>query len=313
MKLFPVLCAILCCTSSLAQLKWKPVDSFAKDLPASVKVYYTNDSLDGKPFIAYYVEADLKDRSLNFTTQVGKGKRFTPSQFYESEQRPLVVVNGTFFSFQTNQNLNIVMRNGKIRAYNVTALRARGKDSTKYYYVTRGAIGISKKRHADVAWIFNDSSRKRPYAFQDSPVVYMGRDREPELKDLKRFDYRTWKMRTAIGGGPVLVQRGAIHITNREEQMFAGGDNDKHPRTAMGYTANGKLIILVIQGRASGKAEGATLRQEAQILVDLGCVEGLNLDGGGSSCLLVNGKETIKPSDATGQRPVPGVFMIEKR
>ncbi len=74
-----------------------------------------------------------------------------------------------------------------------------------------------------------------------------------------------------------------------------------------------KLIILVIQGRHLGIAEGATLTQEAQIFKDLGCWEALNLDGGGSSCMLVNGKETIKVSDATGQRPVPAVFMIRRR
>ena len=120
-------------------------------------------------------------------------------------------------------------------------------------------------------------------------------------------------MQTAIGGGPVLIHNGHIMITNQQEQMFVSGENDKHPRTAMGYTQSGKLIILVIQGRFPGKAEGATLLQEANILQQLGCYEALNLDGGGSSCMLVNGKETIKPSDSTGQRPVPGVFIIKTR
>ncbi|MBA2762830.1 MAG: phosphodiester glycosidase family protein [Segetibacter sp.] len=87
--------------------------------------------------------------------------------------------------------------------------------------------------------------------------------------------------------------------------------DDKHPRTAMGYTKDDKLIILVFQGRFAGKAEGATLMQEARVLQSLGCWEALNLDGGGSSCLLINGKETIKPSDKEGQRPVPAVFMIK--
>jgi exopolysaccharide biosynthesis protein len=81
----------------------------------------------------------------------------------------------------------------------------------------------------------------------------------------------------------------------------------------MGYTNDGKLIILVIQGRTPGKAEGATLIQEANMLKDIGCWEALNLDGGGSSCLLVNGKETIKPSDPNGQRPIPAVFLIKKK
>ena len=118
-------------------------------------------------------------------------------------------------------------------------------------------------------------------------------------------------MQTAVGGGPVLVQNGKIHITNNEELKFAGkAIDDKHPRTGMGYTSDARLIIMVIQGRFPGLAEGATLTQEAKMMVDLGCIEALNLDGGGSSCMLVNGKETITPSDKTGERPVPAVFMI---
>ena len=124
------------------------------------------------------------------------------------------------------------------------------------------------------------------------------------------IDFKKWKMKTAVGGGPVLVQNGQVRISNNEEMKFSGkAINDKHPRTAMGYTTDGKLIILVIEGR-SKNAGGATLVQEAQILKDLGCWEALNLDGGGSSCLLVNGKQTIKVSDA-GQRPVPAVFVIK--
>ncbi|RYF80497.1 MAG: phosphodiester glycosidase family protein [Chitinophagaceae bacterium] len=116
-----------------------------------------------------------------------------------------------------------------------------------------------------------------------------------------------------MGGGPALIYRGEVYVTNDYERMFAGkAINDKHPRTAMGYTADQKLIILVVEGR-NKNAGGATLPQEAQILKDLGCVEALNLDGGGSSCLLVNGKETIKPSDEKGQRAVPGVFLIKAK
>jgi exopolysaccharide biosynthesis protein len=121
-------------------------------------------------------------------------------------------------------------------------------------------------------------------------------------------------MNTAVGGGPVLLQNGEVKITNDEELKFGGkAINDKHPRTTMGYTTDGKLIILVIQGRTPGKAEGATLIQEANMLKDIGCWEALNLDGGGSSCLLLNGKETIKPSDPNGQRPIPAVFMIRTK
>jgi exopolysaccharide biosynthesis protein len=81
----------------------------------------------------------------------------------------------------------------------------------------------------------------------------------------------------------------------------------------MGYTKEGKLIIIVVEGRNPSVAEGATLTQVAEMLKQIGCWEALNLDGGGSTCMLVNGKSVIKVSDASGQRPVPAVFIIKSR
>ncbi|MEO6837285.1 MAG: phosphodiester glycosidase family protein, partial [Ginsengibacter sp.] len=125
--------------------------------------------------------------------------------------------------------------------------------------------------------------------------------------------FKKWKMKTVVGGGPVLVQNNKIQISNNEERKFAGkAINDRHPRTAIGYTSDNKIIILVAEGR-SETASGLTLTQEAQILKDLGCKEALNLDGGGSSCMLLNGKQTNIPSDKEGQRPVPSVFIIENK
>jgi exopolysaccharide biosynthesis protein len=49
------------------------------------------------------------------------------------------------------------------------------------------------------------------------------------------------------------------------------------------------------------------------MLKDIGCVEALNLDGGGSSCLLINGKQTITPSDKEVQRPVPAVYHNQEK
>lgn len=295
-----------------AQLKWEKADSLFGALPSSFHVFKTNDSLDGKPFIAWYASAKLKDKNLLFTAQPGNGKRYTPDQYYVQEKAPLLIVNCTFFSFETNQNLNLVVKNGKLLAYNVVSLKGTGEDSLFYYYPTRSAIGINRKRKADVAWIFTDSLHGRPYAFEKSPVIAKGKEKNPSILDLDDTEWKWWPMRTAVGGGPTLIHDGKIWITDKEEQMFVKGERDKHPRTAMGYTSDGRLIILVIQGRFPGIAEGATLEQEAKILKDLGCFEALNLDGGGSSCMLINGKETIKPSDKEGQRPVPAVFIIKQ-
>ena len=328
MKKISLFTLFSCCAFLLhAQLKWKNVDSLYQPLPSSVHVYYTNDSLDGKPNIAYYLEANPKDKKLDFTADTTLNRRLTPKQFYEKNNKPLLVVNCTFFSFQTNQNLNVVIKDGKLVGYNVHSIPGRGKDTLTYRHALGSAIGISKKKTIDVAWLFTDSLLKNPFAYQgpvlpvkDSSYRFKHKDAlEMVLRSIPpdrkiKLNFTEWKMRTAIGGGPVLLQNGEIKITNIEELKFAGNAiNDKHPRTAMGYTKDNKLIILVVQGRFPGIAEGATLTQEAQILKDVGCWEALNLDGGGSSCMLVNGKETIKPSDITGQRPVPAVFIIQKK
>ena len=308
-----LLAAVFEMAVSMAQPRWKNVDSIYKPLPSSVHVHRWTDSLNGHPFIAYYVSAQLKDKRLIFSDQVTNDKRFTPSQFYQLEQFPLLVVNCTYFSFETNQNISMVMKDGGLIAYSVTALRGRGEDSMLYYYPTRGAIGIDRKRRADVAWTFTDTSQRWPYAFEDMPVVAKGKESNPSIYDLKDIEWKWWKMRTAVGGGPVLIHDGRIWITNKEEQLFSGGDLDRQPRTAMGYTKDGYLIILAVEGRRSGVAEGATLEEVARMLADLRCYEAVNLDGGGSSCMLVNGKQTIRPSDKDGERAVPAVFLIREK
>jgi hypothetical protein len=303
----------------ISQLSWTNVGHLYAPLPASVQVFMSTDSMDGKANRCFYISADLKDKSLEFTTQVSKGTRHTPQQFYEQEANPLLVVNGTFFSFADNRNLNLVMRDGRQLAHNIPSVK--GKNDSLYTYVTRGAIGITKKKNADVAWIYTDSSKRWPLQMVNGPVSSLrGPWQDPGWRRMKskRFKSpysisRKWKMQTAIGGGPVLVHDGQVRITNKEEIMFVSGENDRHPRTAMGYTKNGKLIILMTEGRNPGIAEGMTLRQQAEVLFSLGCLEALNLDGGGSSCLLLNGKETIKPSDKEGQRAVPAVFIIKQK
>ncbi len=311
---------------NMAQLNWKLVDSVNKNLPAGVQLFYSNDSLDGKPNIAYYVEADLKNTDLIFDVDTSHKRLLTPTQFFEKNNQPLVVVNGTFFSFKTMQNLNTVIKNGLPVAFNIKSVKGRGKDSVRQVEIFRSAIGIDKKRNADVAWISSDTAKvlKAKQIAQKEYAAILGTDMNAKglarenKKQKKRFPmkskFKKWNMQTAIGGGPVLLQNGDIAITNEEEIMFAGkAIHDKHPRTAMGYTQDHKLIILVIQGRFPMIAEGATLTQEAQILKELQCVEALNLDGGGSSCLLINGATTIVPSDKTGQRAIPAVFLIKSK
>ena len=297
------------------QLHWQNVDDQYLPLPECVHVFKTNDSLEGKPNIAYYVTVPLASKQLAITAEIGKGKRFTPTQYFQAAEKPLLVMNCTFFEFAHNSNLNVVMKNGQLVAQQLHSIPDKGKDTLLYHHYLGSALGISKKGKADVAWVYTDSAEKYPYATQVAIAGWKDSANRLSKKNiLGKGNFKKWKMETAVGGGPVLLQQGMVNITNNEEGKFAGkAINDKHPKTAIGYTAKGDLILMVIAGRFPGKAEGATLVQEATLLQEVGCWEALNLDGGGSSCLLINGKETITPSDKEGQRPVPAVLLVHQK
>lgn len=302
---------------SRAQVRWTQMDSAYGLQNPGIHVYRSGDSLSGLPSVAYYVRINLQDKSLLVDTDTTLFRRITPSEYFNRNQQPLVVVNGTFFDLKTSQNLDVVIDEGKLISYNVNKTALKGKDTLLFRYTTRAAIGFRANQTADAAWLYSDSSFRYPIAYQQKPPSWKGNGNEYTKK---QFDVhagikgRKWKMQTAIGGGPMLVQEGKIRITNNEEVMFTGkAIEDRHPRTVIGYTQDQHLIILAVEGRNKGVAEGATLTQLAEIMINLGCVEALNMDGGGSSCLLVNGKETIRPSDKTGQRPVPAVLLIRQK
>lgn len=290
-------------------------------LPAGMDLYSFEGQYNNKPIRAFYAIADLPSGNILVEHDTTQNRRLTPSGFYEKNDQPVLVVNTSFFSFKENLNLNIIVNNGKILAFNQHTIPGRGADSGHYFHPFVSALGINKKGEMDVAWTFTAKNKRKPYAIQVVPPLVKDSSPTFSLSNAKtsttianhssfRTQLHRWKMKTVVGGGPVLVQNSTITITNNNERKFAGkAINDAHPRTAIGYTKKGKLIVLVIEGRNPGIATGATLTETAAILIQLGCVEALNLDGGGSSCMLINGKETIRPSDKEGQRAVPGAMV----
>ena len=84
-----------------------------------------------------------------------------------------------------------------------------------------------------------------------------------------------------------------------ETRILIGGkvvegltDPEIHPRTAVGYSQNGKfLYIVVVDGRQPFYSEGMTLAELAQLMLDLGAYDAMNLDGGGSSTLVIRGSD----------------------
>ncbi|MEP7079416.1 MAG: phosphodiester glycosidase family protein [Ginsengibacter sp.] len=311
---------------STAQYQWQNIDSSYTPLPKDFHVYKSIDSVDGKQNVMYYAVAPLQDKQLIFSVDTSKNRRLTPKEFYKKNGQPLLVVNGSFFSYKFNSNLNAVVKDGKLVSFNEFNIPGKRSDTLTWYHPFFGAFGISKNRKADIAWVYADSSDNYLMASQlPMQAIHDSIDRITEKEVLHQTSLvsghygkltpqlKKWKMNTVVGGGPVLIQNAQVKISNNEEMKFAGkAIHDRHPRTAIGYTRDGHIIIFVSEGR-SESAAGLTLPQMAKILQQLGCEEALNLDGGGSSCMIINGKKVNYPSDKGEQRSVPSVFMIKKR
>ncbi|WP_175990363.1 phosphodiester glycosidase family protein [Bacillus sp. Marseille-Q1617] len=121
-----------------------------------------------------------------------------------------------------------------------------------------------------------------------------------------------------IGGGPQLVDEGKIDIQAKEEGFAWSKDfyyhfaQYRHPRSLAGIKENGNILLVTVEGRNPEESIGVSFFESAQILQSLGAVKGLNLDGGGSSAMVVNDKLVNKPSDPTGERPVSdGIFILK--
>jgi exopolysaccharide biosynthesis protein len=95
-------------------------------------------------------------------------------------------------------------------------------------------------------------------------------------------------------------------------------DQALHPRTAVGFDDSGAwLLMVVVDGRQPGFSEGVTLYELAQIFQSQKCSQSINLDGGGSSIMLVQepGKDVRTVNSPSGKtpRPVPVMLGVKKR
>jgi exopolysaccharide biosynthesis protein len=113
-----------------------------------------------------------------------------------------------------------------------------------------------------------------------------------------------------LGAGPQLIKRGQIDITDKQEKMAAGFATDRHPRTALARLGSGKILFLTVDGRQPGVSVGMSLQRLAELLREFDAVEAINLDGGGSTTMVVQDKIVNRPSDQTGERPVSDAILV---
>ena len=111
-----------------------------------------------------------------------------------------------------------------------------------------------------------------------------------------------------ISGGPYLVKNGDIYVDMTAQKLGAIGG--RNPRTAIGYTKDNHLIMITADGR-EGSSIGLTLMELANLMKEFGCVNAMNLDGGGSTVMYIQGKVVNKPQ-VQGGIPLSHTLTVKK-
>ena len=298
-------------------MNWNLMSSVNSNLPVEIKVYETNSTLNGRNFKAYYTIADMSTGNIELKTTLSTTAQ-KPSQFIAAatSETTYTIINGGYFGYSgsTVSSYSLAVDRTTKKADNISAL-TRGSYS---YPVTRGAFGVTQSQTPLLKWTSGDNGYEIP-----SPNV---EGETPQTSPGQTFPTTgvRWNPYSAIGGAPILLKNGKIvfdfttttsgkYMTNYEllqTDIFA--TSARPPRTVIGSTADNKIVLFVCDGRQP-HSDGATLLELAQILKGIGCVNALNLDGGGSSAIIAGGTLLNKPSDGSERAVATVVSFVKKK
>ncbi len=140
------------------------------------------------------------------------------------------------------------------------------------------------------------------------------------LVDARGHDVRLDRRTTIVNGGPELVRDGRVTGTVKADGMapadnpnfYYGWVHKRNPRTIAGVDSQGRTVLITADGRGVGSL-GLGIGEAAAVAKSFGLREAINLDGGGSTTMVANGKVLNTPSDATGERPVGDALVITPR
>ena len=232
------------------------------------------------PWAVHLVEADLTRCALGFRVESApiqegmRGGRATVSELSRLHGPPvLAAVNGDFF---TPEGLPLgpeVVAGRRRTGWTRPALASRAAAPLPWI----GTTGINEDRVAATGWPLAPGA--------------------PAAVDV-------------IGGYPELLDRGR-RAGDLAVSANPGFGASRHPRTAVAVGVDESLAwLVVVDGRQGDYSTGMTLPELTELLEALGAEEALNLDGGGSSTLVVGGRVVNRPSDENGERPVVNALLL---
>lgn len=272
-------------------MNWSEFDI---DLPDGIRLYQGRNKTI--PLKAWVAKIDLSNSfiSVKVLSSTDKDRKETPMQFLDYNAAR-IVLNGGYFNADKipAQHVGLLKTNGFLEE---PASHSVIRDSDRYF-ITRGAFGIKYNGSVDIAWC----STKNDSIFEwESPLT----NRPGFPNDKINFESsRFWDVKEAIHAGPVLISDSKIDIAVEDEVFFNTPVAGIQPRSAVGYTEQNELILMVVDGRQAD-SRGVYLEELATMMKQFNCKEALNLDGGGSSAMVADSRLLNRPAGRTIQREV---------
>lgn len=291
---------------------WKYNASYSTGLPGGMQVFSYDSLFSGKQTKAFCLVYDSKLNRFEFKPSLSATAK-KPSEFFSQEAGiTYACINGGFFG--GNASYSLVKYNTTVLSPNIKSVNRTYNGISTPYYPTRAAFGVSSTGLPMTAWVYSiGAGNDNIYSYPSPSPNAEGSAPQPVPDAAFPAGGAAWPAVSAIGGSPMLIKDGTITISDVQELININNSTSR-PRSAIGYNANGMVMLLAVEGdNAVAGYNGLNLSETATMLKDLGCTNTINLDGGGSTSLVVASRLTVRPGDNGVERPVVSALLIKQK
>ncbi len=263
-------------------LTWTPVDTLDRPLPRDWSVWQGRSE---SPQVRAWLLRLPPGARVEAHVSPDTSDRRSPTTDFAAMPGACASVNAGYFSMRAvpSYSVGLIVTDGQVLDSTSDATNAGLPGEA----VPRASVGWDADGTPSFGWAASSSGTLRLLSSPD------------ELASSAPI----WSPRSAVSAGPMLVRDGRLRVTALEEGFGGGSIPGVHPRTAIGRTADGSTLLVVVDGRQD-ISRGVSLSELGRILIEAGAVDALNLDGGGSSTFVVGRDRLNLPTGYDVQREV---------
>lgn len=275
-------------------------------LADGIEIYKTTSQLNGRNFNAWYAVADPSKIDFKVLYPEAVGAKKTIAAQAEAAEGTQVLINGAIYG---NYNIGVIITEGKMTQQWQGEIEGCywGTDN-QLYQLTRPIIGVDENGKAGAYWVGVPQQGTFYYYDRPQPNV-VGQAKYGKVSATSPAPAVEWNPYYAISCGPMVLYDGKVCADNSmvdDKRYYTNfecwdesGVYSAHPdRTAVGVTADGKIVLFICDGRIDA-SQGAYIKELGPIMKSIGCVHAMNLDGGGSTGMWVNGTGMINYKDGS--------------